>query len=376
MQKELVTEQHANAALNPVLIVKDALPTFNQTLFDSNQTAIVQKQITQLSYLQQQSFLNYFHDPLNLPTPSHERVANYLSIIVDRFQYSDKTLTAEQSLNSMSGNCLSLAALTTAFADLADVDIKYHLLAENPVFSIEGDLLITSDHLRSVVTSPWIKEKGLPWKSKRGIRIDYFPTNGLKYVDDIPKAEHTSMFYSNIAVESIAVDNLDKAFAYAKKALEVYPSNKSALNSMGIVHRRLGDLSKAEEIYRFGANRPGDKTVFLRNLSVLLTAQSRFEEVLSLRQKIDKKNRSNPWQWVNSGRKAQREGDFHVALSHYQRAILIAPDLHQVHSDIAITNYAMGRKSTSRRYFQKAINLAAEGKDKASYQRKLSALSE
>jgi tetratricopeptide (TPR) repeat protein len=274
-----------------------------------------------------------------------------LSIIVDRFNYSDKTLTAEQSLNSMSGNCLSLAGLTTAFADLVGVNIKYHLLAENPVFNIEGDLLITSDHLRSVLTGPWIQEDNLPWKSKRGIRIDYFPTTAMKYVDNIAKDEQSSMYFSNIAVESISIRDYDKAFAHAKRALDIYPQNKSALNSMGIIHRRRGDLTKAEEIYRFGANTTGNKTVFLRNLSVLLNSQFRFQEALSLKQEITQQGRENPWQWVASGRKGQGNGDFNVALSHYQRALSIAPDLHQINSHIAITNYAMGHKSISRRYF-------------------------
>jgi tetratricopeptide (TPR) repeat protein len=362
-------------ASNQKSIPQKTLPIFSEALFDSNQTTISPEKITKLSPLQKQKFLNYFNDPLNSPTPGHERVANYLSIMLDRFIYSDKTLIAEQALNSMSGNCLSLAGLTTAFADLAEVDIQYHLLAENPVFNIEGDLLIRSDHLRSVLTGPWLQEDNLPWKSKRGIRIDYFPTTGMKYVDNIAKNEQSSMFYSNIAVESIFIRDYDKAFAYAKRALDIDSQNKSALNSMGIIHRRRGDLTKAEEIYRFGASTTGDKTVFLRNLSILLNSQSRFKEALSLNKEISKQKRNNPWQWVNSGRKAQRDGDFHVALSHYQRALSIAPDLHQVHSYIGVTNYVMGHKSASRRYFQNAIDLASAEKDKASYQRKLNALS-
>ncbi|MFT5610896.1 MAG: tetratricopeptide (TPR) repeat protein [Polaribacter sp.] len=224
-------------------------------------------------------------------------------------------------------------------------------MAENPVFNIEGDLLITSDHLRSVLTGPWIQEDNLPWKSKRGIRIDYFPTTAMKYVDNIAKDEQSSMYFSNIAVESISIRDYDKAFAHAKRALDIYPQNKSALNSMGIIHRRRGDLTKAEEIYRFGANTTGNKTVFLRNLSVLLNSQFRFQEALSLKQEITQQGRENPWQWVASGRKGQGNGDFNVALSHYQRALSIAPDLHQINSHIAITNYAMGHKSISRRYF-------------------------
>jgi len=354
------------------------LPESNHSIFSStNIKPISPAQIIQLNQHQKQSFLDYFNAQVNAPTPAYRRVANYLSLIVDRFEYSDKTLTVEQALLAESGNCLTLANITTAYAELAGVDISYQLLEQNPVFSLEGDVLVNSDHMRSVLKSGWVDD-GDEFQSLSGIRIDYFPTEGLQYRANIPNRLKQSMYYSNLAVELITQKQYDAAFTHAREALNIDAGNVSAINSLGILHRRLGDLSKAEEFYRYGIEQSkensDDKVTFLRNLSLVLASQSRRSEALFVEAEIKKLQHNNPWQWIRSGRKAHHNGDYLAALQHYDRALEIAPGLHQVHMHAAIANYQLGYLGKSREHFDRAIKIAPNGHMKDRYQHKLAAL--
>ena len=136
-----------------------------------------------------------------------------MGIILDQFTFSDETLTAQQAMESKSGNCLSLTILTSAFAKLADVKVSYQLLDKNPVFSIEGDLLVTSDHLRVVLKSELATDQVFSTTSL--IRIDYFNTDGYSYVDNISPDFQLSLFYSNVAVDHLRSGDVSSAFEYA-----------------------------------------------------------------------------------------------------------------------------------------------------------------
>lgn len=350
------------------------MPAFNLTLIDSGQSIIQRDEITELSVAQTEHFLAHFNNPVFQNTPPHERVASYLGIVLDRFEYSEQTLPARTALETFTGNCLSLAVISKAFARLANVDIEFQMLSQNPVYSISGDVLVTSDHIRSVLRGEWTHNKNELFGSQSQIRIDYFPTDGLSYVGDISAAHMTSLFYSNVAAESVVDGELDRAFAHASTALSIDPENTSALNTMGIVHRRLGDYATAEKIYRWGAQFPQQRAVFLQNLLVVLDAQARAEEAKLIEQEITLLQSNSPWQWVRKGREALQHKDYLTAAKAYERAIEIAPDLHQVYADAAIANYHLGRNRIALKHLRQAMHLADDETARGRYQQKLTAL--
>ncbi|MEM7358435.1 MAG: tetratricopeptide repeat protein [Pseudomonadota bacterium] len=350
------------------------LPPVNDELVTGHIAVIEPEALFELSAEQQQTFFEYFNDPVNQQTAEHERVANYLSIIMDRFVYEEKTLTAEQTLLEMSGNCLSLANLTTAYARLAGVPIRYHFLENNPVFIFADDLLIRSDHIRSVLSGNWSGEESEAFQIRRDIRVDYFPTDGLQYVDDIPEALQYSMYYSNRAVELVAQQNYASAFAHAQKALAISNANASAYNTLGVLHRRMGDLAGAEAIYLHAAKQFPENPTFLRNLSLLLQQQERSEELAAVQKRISEIESRNPWQWLVAGRTEHQHGDFEQAINSYQKALEIAPHMHQVELYLAMAYVQSAQPKLAEKHLQSAIDLSNNQNTRMRYQRKLMAL--
>ncbi|MFT6032922.1 MAG: tetratricopeptide (TPR) repeat protein [Arenicella sp.] len=344
------------------------LPVFNQWLFEPV-NVISAEQIFRLDERQQADFFKFLDDPKFFATPRHEQVATYIGLILDQFNFSDKTLTTEQSLASKSGNCLSLTVLTTAFAELAGVDVSYQLLDQNPIYTIENNLLVTSDHLRAVLRSEPTQVGG--YSSVSRVRIDYYQTDGLSYVDNVSSNHQQSLFYSNLAVEKLSSNDIDAAYAYAAEALKVYSHNSSALNTMGILHRKRGDLAKAEEIYLHGAKYFDKGPTFIRNYIALLESQFRQVDLDQLVKSGSIYGGDHPWQWVRAGMKSFDDRDYGKAISFYQHALQLAPDLHQIFLLAGDASYANGNLAQSQDYLLQALSLANETSDRRNYKRKL-----
>jgi tetratricopeptide (TPR) repeat protein len=346
------------------------LPAFNQRLFEPP-TVISDEDIFHLSQEQRADFFQFLNDPKFVSTPRHVRVATYMGLILDQFTFSDKTLTTRQSLASKSGNCLSLTVLTTAFAELAGVDVAYQLLDQNPIYSIDRGLLVTSDHLRAVLRSQ--PTAGESFSSVSRVRIDYYQTDGLSYIDNISTNYQRSLFYSNLAVGNLFNDDIDSAYAYAARALDIYKSNASALVTMGIVHRKRGDLAKAEEIYLHGAKYFDKAPAFIGNYVALLNSQNRDVDLNQLVRVGSSKVQDHPWQWIRAGKKSFNSGDYDKAISFYEHALDLAPDLHQVYLLAGDASYANGNKKESRQYLVQALSVANQMSDRSEYKRKLEA---
>ena len=354
---------------------------FKDALFQSNDEIIGEAALRELSEAQKNHFLKFFRAAKHRDTPPFQRVAAYLTWIVDEFDYSENTYTASQTLNNASGNCLSLAILTSALAEMVDVPISFELMDSNPLFDLGENYFVTSNHLRAVLKesrSGLYGEQGTGIWMRRVVRIDFFASSGLRYVAWVNRNHSSSLYYSNLAVELMQKSQLDQAYAYAKKALELYQDNWSALNSIGILHRRRGDSDTAEAIYKYGAEFADKKSMFLKNYVLLLEDQSRAVEAAQIKQQLlavqEDEQQGDPWHWIHAGRVAHEEADYQQAIRHYDKALLIAPDLHRVHMYSAIAHFQVGNHKRSKYHLDAAIKHAPQGSARYRYERKLAAL--
>jgi tetratricopeptide (TPR) repeat protein len=76
---------------------------------------------------------------------------------------------------------------------------------------------------------------------------------------------------------------------------------------------------------------------------------------------------------VRAGKKSFDNGDYGKAVSFYQHALQLAPDLHQVYLLAGGASYAKGNMAESQQYIVQALRVARETLDRSSYKRKLEA---
>ncbi|MGA9575017.1 MAG: tetratricopeptide repeat protein [Lysobacterales bacterium] len=366
----------ACAATGPLPQNSQPSIAFEGELFGEPADIVAIADIYRLSEQQLQDFMAYFDAPIRQDTPAHERVSAYLEEVTINFSYHGDTYTAEDALRKSSGNCLSLAILTTALAKVAGVETGYQLIDSAPVYELSGSLIYRGQHVRTKLYDPrWEPREGSLVLSRPGLLVDYFPSNGDRFVGNIDEAEFNAMYYNNIASDAIAKGDYNNAFWLLRKSLEMAPYNTAAVNAMAITYGRVGQLTKAEDIYTYGIRYLPQKVSLLRNYRVLLRQQARYDEIEAIDRNLAQFDDSNPFDWLQAGQGAYAEGDFKDAVFYFKKAVRIAPYMHESYAGLAKAYYKLGNRSGAKREFRNAREHSYEDSSQAMYQAKLMALS-
>ena len=331
--------------------------------------------IHRLSPEQEHAFLAYLRKPSPPDTRKHERVADYLRTITNNFNYYGETYTASEALARNSGNCLSLAVVTTAMADLAGVNIEYQLVDSAPVFEWRGSIVYKGLHVRSVLYDPdWMPSEAMFTIRRPSIRIDYFPNDSDRFVGNLQRQGYIALFYNNLAADAIGDRDYSLAYWLLRESMELAPENANTLNMMAVLHRRIGDEQTAETLYQHGIAHFPNKVSFLRNYQVLLRKQERQEEANKVGRTLAKLDEPNPIEWLQAAEAAYGEGDHRDAISFYRKAVKVAPYLHEAYLGMAKAYYELGNMSSAKRQLKRALEHAKLESTKSLYQAKLMAL--
>ncbi|MDO9477344.1 MAG: tetratricopeptide repeat protein [Pseudohongiella sp.] len=323
---------------------------------------------------QQTNFLQYFHDPARAAVPEYQRVADYVYIQIRNFGYQTDTFTASDTLQSNSGNCLSLAIVTTAFAQLAGVETAYQLMDAEPVFEFHGTTVEKGVHVRTLLLNPNRVESPLNFSEEHGIRIDFFPTYRERFVRNMLNEEYVAMYFRNIANEALRRNDLHTAYWYARESLHYHPHSADALNTMAIVTRRAGHPLVAESIYLYAIEYASEKLTLLKNFRLLLATSGRHEEAELIDQRLRRMEDPSPFNWFQLARSSFEDGDYERAIGYYRRALTLAPYLHEAHLGIAHSYAELGYRDESVQSLVAAIDNAGRLRDRKYYKAKLGAL--
>ena len=349
--------------------------SFESDLFGESPGIASITDIHQLSDEQKKAFQTWFDDPLKQETPAHQRVYDYLESITMDFGYQGETYAAEEALRESTGNCLSLAILTTALAKQAGVETGYQLVDSAPVFESQENVVFRGQHVRTKLFNPVQNlEEGELVLLRGGLLVDYFPDDWDRFVSNLSESEYHAMYFNNLASEAIDRKDFNSAYWLLRKVLELTPENAGAINSMAVVYRHAGNVEKSEEIYKYGIEHLPNKVSLLRNYRELLMDQNRIDEAEEINTALAKLGESSPFDWLHAGHDAYNNGDYRDAVSYYKKAVEIAPYLHESYAGMAKAYYMLGYKSSAKREFQNAQKMSYQKSINSLYQAKLMAL--
>ena len=332
-------------------------------------------EIHQLSPEQAKDFLDYMQSPVNANRKPHDRLFNYLEDFTRQFEYEGVTYSAGDTLTHRLGNCMSLAILTTALAQLSGLEIDYQLMDDVPVFEFNGKYVTKGVHIRSkIYDMDYIEKDGVRLFIKPGISIDYFPTNRQRFIGNISNNKYLAMVYNNLAAEAFVSGDDSSAFWLSLEALHHDTDYSPAINMMAVLNRRNGDLDTAEFIYRYGIDHAEDKLSILKNYHILLKSTGRSEEAAQIQAQLDTMEDPNPFHWYQLGQSSFDRGEFRDAIRYYNKALSIVPYLHEAYLGIALSRYELGQYSATRNALKSAFEEAQKISTRNLYQSKLRAL--
>lgn len=323
---------------------------------------------------QQAEFLNFYHSEAQKHKAPDKRLSSFIKRRYANFDYYGKTLKATVSLQGETGNCLSLAILTTAYARLVEVEVDYQLVYSVPIYELVDDTLYVSSHIRSKVSSPPEHDKSTGRINFSHSYIDYFPSPYRQRGQYISEQHFISMFYQNVAAELLKENNDDTALSYIVKSLQIAPDNVEALNTLAVLHRRKQDFVTAEKLYRFILEHYPVSLNAMINFRDMLSMQGRNQEANTLDKTISQINDPNPYEWIFLADEAIRKNQFTRAQRYLEQAQHLAPYLDEIYFRYAHIDYRRGRIASVHQHLLRAHQYARSIDRIQLYKAKLGAL--
>ena len=327
-----------------------------------------------LSQAQQQEFLSYYYAPENQDTSPNFRLADYLNKLVQHFNYVGETFTASEALSKQSGNCLSLAVLTTALARLVGLDVFYQQVHTPPLYRRINGVLTTSTHVRSIVLEPQHeKQDGVIFFRSRAV-IDYFPSASNDLGEYITENAFISMYYQNMAAEEVGNKNGSLAYSYLSEAMKLDDTNPETINTLAVLYRKHGLFEKARSLYEFVIENDNKSIHTLTNYAVLLDSVGDKQALDNLGELYLRADDSNPYRWYDLGNDALKKGNYERAEVFFKRAIKEGPYLAEGYLGLSKAHYFNGNIEQALTMMEKAVSFSYLSDNRGLYAAKLEAL--
>jgi tetratricopeptide (TPR) repeat protein len=267
-----------------------------------------------------------------------------------------RTKKAAATFDARTGNCLSLVIMTAAFAKELRLPVSYRSAFLEDSWSRTGNLLVSTGHVNITVGRRILDAK--TQRDLSPITIDFLPPEditGLR-TREIDEATIVAMYANNRAAEALTDGRLDDAYAWAAESVRRDPSFGGALNTLGVVYLRHGNLGEAARSFeRALINAPKD-TRALANLAETYARQGRGAEAAATRQRLAALEPYPPFHFFNLGMEAMNHEDYRAARELFAREVARADSYHEFHFWLGVADWRLGDEAAARRQLALAMD--------------------
>jgi tetratricopeptide (TPR) repeat protein len=271
------------------------------------------------------------------------------------------TRNAAEAFDARAGNCLSLVIMTAAFAKELGLPVRYQSAVREESWSRSGSLLLRTGHV-NVTLGPPMQQRADPLS--RSYTIDFLPPEDASKVRTREVTEQTivAMFMNNRAVEAMLRGRIDEAYAWAREAVRQSPGFTSAVNTLGIVYVRHGDLGPAEVAFRRVLQLDPVHTRAMSNLAEVYLRQGRQGEAGELLRTLASIEPEPPYHYFSQGMAALKRNDLSTARDMFAREVARAGYSPEFHYWLGVTYSRLGNSEQASKHLNLALkNGAATG---------------
>jgi hypothetical protein len=282
------------------------------------------------------------------------------------------TRNASQAFAARAGNCLSLVIMTAAFAKEMGMAVRYQNVFVDETWSRNGDFYLSIGHVNL---------------SLGGRLIDYGPTESALTIDFLPPAnlkglrawaidESTivAMYMNNRAVEELTLGHVDDAYWYAREAVTQDHRFLGALNTLGVIYQRHGDLAQAKVAFQYVLDREPGNTRSMSNLAAVLFAGGETVAANALVQKLAQIEPNPPFAYFKRGMAAMEAGNYRLARDMFSKEVDRAAYYHEFQFWLALAYLGLGDTENARTHLTIAEENSTTRDDRDLYAAKLAHL--
>jgi Tfp pilus assembly protein PilF len=348
----------------------------NIKLFESVAPVISEQELYVLTKAQQNVFLDFYNQRIKEGYLPHKAIRFFLENKLSNFTYYGKTYSASKAMSNHSGNCMSLAILTTALSRLIGVEVDYRKMHSLPIYEKHGNVILSSSHVQSLLYDPsFVPDSNFFYLGRPAIVIDYFPQEGNISSKTIKANRFLAMYYVNKAAEFYIENDFNNAFSYVREAYRLDSESASAMNLLALLHKKRGDEANAERLYLAAIESSDSNISVLDNYIVLLNSQGRFEKAKKVKQRVEGIYDPNPYHWLEKAQLARYQSEYNDAERFYRKVIKLAPYVKQAYLELYEVYLEQGKKSKAITTLQQSLPWLHEPKQKQKFKKQLYQLS-
>lgn len=289
----------------------------------------------------------------------------------------DSTMTrnAAQAFEARSGNCLSLAIMTAAFAKALNVPVRFQSVVTDDTWARSGNLHFVIDHINLSLGKQLTEmQRGAGFQEV--LTVDFLPSQDLRHQRTRVLTERTvlAMYMNNRAAETLARGRIDDAYWWAREAVVQDPGFTRAYNTLGVVYRRHGDLREAEQALAYALDQEPTNPQIVANLAQVMADQGRSAEAAAYRVRLSQLEAEPPYSQYERGLAALRAGDPVAARQLFERALARSPGNHEFLYGLALAYARMGDPQEAARHLSLAMQSSTSRSEHDLYAAKLDRL--
>lgn len=345
----------------------------NHTLFKL-QPVPTEEEIFFLPESEQKKFLSKYNKYISKGIRADRAISLYLESAIDDFTYDGETYIAEDAYKKQHGNCVSLAILTQAYANIVGVETSFREISTYPIFKKEQDILLVSSHFNTKLIAPK-ESQDTNWIDiiRAGTIVDYFPQQNTFYIGNAKYPSLVSKFYANLATDALIKSDFDLSYSLVSEALKFTPNNPELINLLAILHRRAGDSSTAKRIFEFAVKHDLTSSNLIASYRFLATLLGDFELVNQLDNEMEKAAKT-PFDYLQIAINSTNRKQYYKAKEILKTIINHYPYLPEPHFQLAKIHYLQNNYDLAKAALEEAIKMADSQEKAGMYEAKLKSL--
>ncbi len=285
---------------------------------------------------------------------------------------SVRTRNAQEAFAARSGNCLSLAIMTGAFAKELGIGVRFQRVFVEQDWSRNNGIYFSSGHV-NLTLGKTLSEGPFRYGQSHLLTIDFYPLseNARQHAYAISENTIIAMYMNNRAAESLVAGEIDNAYWWAREAIRQDPDLLIAYNTLGVIYRHHKNLHEAEAVFNYLLAREPDNLQVMSNLAIVLNNQGRTEESDALTFRAAKMQPYPPFHFFNLGQVAMRDGNFSVAKDLFAKEVSRAAHHSEFHFWLASAYVGLGEIRAAQKHLAIANEYSATPNERALYSAKL-----
>ena len=243
-----------------------------------------------------------------------------------RIRYNNgPTKTAQQTFDTRSGNCLSHASLYIASARYLGMRAKFQSVKIPEDWQQEKDYFSVPGHVNAMISS----SQG---KIVAEFIETFFETDMRKMkTKKISDKEALALYYNNIGIEALILEDRPSALTYLKKAIEINNQDATFWSNLGVFYIGEKNYPEAEKAYLEARAIEKNNLTVLTNLYLLYKRTNNIEKADIFAERVRRYQMRNPYFMATLAKKKLQSKNYNEAISLLKKAIKKKPNEENFH---------------------------------------------